>query len=71
MKISKSNLSGSFHSWGSITDCSSEFNFPYIVIFYFKDVIKKYVQDVKTNFKKFILKTNIYGKFSEVRCKNS
>jgi hypothetical protein len=71
MKISKSNLSGTFHSGVSITDCSSEFAFPYIVIFYFKDVIKKSVQDVKTNFKKFILKTNIYGKFSEVRCKNS
>jgi len=54
MKISKSNLSGTFHSGGSITDCYSDFTFPYMVIFYFKDVIKKSVQVVKSNFKKFI-----------------
>jgi hypothetical protein len=47
MKISKSNLSGTFHSGGSITDCSSDFTFPYMVIFYFKDVIKKSVQGCK------------------------
>lgn len=72
MNKKKSSLSCTFNLCGSFMNCSSDVIFSYLLIYHGRDIIKELVVVDESKFYEFhILKTNVYGKFSEVRCKNT